>query len=68
MALTIAVVVAVGFGPTANARLFHPASPRPLILYVHAALLVLGAVLLWRLGPFPAWPAASEAPPSPATR
>ncbi len=38
MALTIAVVVAVGFGPTANARLFHPPSPRPLILYVHAAL------------------------------
>jgi len=47
IALTIAAVVAVGFGPTANARLFHPPSPRPLILYVHAALFTAWVLLFF---------------------
>jgi hypothetical protein len=38
MAMTIALVVAAGFGPTMNAQLIHPSSPRPWILYLHAAL------------------------------
>lgn len=38
VALAVAVVVAAGFGRTVNARLFHPSSPRPRILYVHGAL------------------------------
>ncbi len=36
MSLLIAVVVASGFGRTANAKLLHPPSPRPFILYLHA--------------------------------
>jgi hypothetical protein len=36
-ALAVGVVVAVGFSRTVNAGLFHPPSPRPWILYVHAA-------------------------------
>jgi hypothetical protein len=46
LALTIAAVVAVGFGRTANANLFHPPSPRPLLLYIHAAMFT-GWVLLF---------------------
>ena len=38
MSLIIAGVVAAGFSLTISARLFHPSSPRPIILYVHAAL------------------------------
>jgi len=38
MALLLAVVVAVGFGPTLDERLFHPPSLRPRVLYVHAAV------------------------------
>jgi hypothetical protein len=38
MSLIIAGVVAAGFSRTIGARLFHPSSPRPIILYVHAAL------------------------------
>lgn len=38
LAFAIAVVVAVGFGRTADAALFHPPAPRPWILYVHAAM------------------------------
>jgi hypothetical protein len=45
MALAVAFVVAYGFGPTANARLFHPRSPRPWILYVHVALFTAWVLL-----------------------
>lgn len=38
VALAVALVVAVGFGQTVNARLIHPPSPRPRILYLHVAL------------------------------
>jgi len=38
LALIIATVVVAGFGPTLNARLLHPPSPRPPILYFHAAV------------------------------
>lgn len=46
LALTVAAVVAVGFGRTANANLVHPPSPRPPILYIHAAIFT-GWVLLF---------------------
>jgi hypothetical protein len=45
MALTVAAVVAVGFGPTANARLFHAPWPRPPILYVHAVVFTAWVLL-----------------------
>src|SRR5262245_7208786 len=38
MALLIALVVAFGFSFTVGQNLLHPPSPRPGILYVHAAL------------------------------
>lgn len=38
--LAIAIVVAVGFGPTLGARLIHPPSPRPFILFLHVTLFV----------------------------
>jgi hypothetical protein len=38
VALAVALVVAVGFGGTLDARLIHPSSPRPWILYFHVAL------------------------------
>jgi hypothetical protein len=38
MALIIALIVAVGFGPTADRLVIHPALPRPRILYVHIAV------------------------------
>jgi hypothetical protein len=38
MALLIAAVVAYGFSFTIGQNLLHPPSPRPAILYVHAAL------------------------------
>jgi hypothetical protein len=41
MALLIAAIVAYGFGRTLDAKLIHPASPRPLILYVHAIVFTL---------------------------
>ena len=40
IALMIAVVVGVGFGPTLGVRLIHPPSPRPGVLYLHVALFV----------------------------
>jgi hypothetical protein len=40
IALMIAVVVGVGFVPTLGARLIHPPSPRPAVLYLHVALFV----------------------------
>jgi hypothetical protein len=44
-ALGIALVVAAGFGPRLDARLLHPSSPRPGILYVHAAMFAAWVVL-----------------------
>jgi hypothetical protein len=38
MSLLVAGTVAYGFSHTVNANLIHPLSPRPLILYFHAAL------------------------------
>jgi hypothetical protein len=38
MSLPITAVVVYGFSFTVNANLFHPPSPRPAILYVHAVL------------------------------
>ena len=38
MAWLIAAIVLGGFAPTIDARLFHPPAPRPIILYVHAAV------------------------------
>jgi hypothetical protein len=45
IALVIAGIVAVGFGPTLDVKLIHPPSPRPLVLYVHAVLFTLWIVL-----------------------
>jgi hypothetical protein len=45
IALVIAGIVAVGFGPTLDVRLIHPPSPRPVVLYVHAVLFTLWIVL-----------------------
>ncbi|MGH9686131.1 MAG: hypothetical protein ACRD5K_03455 [Candidatus Acidiferrales bacterium] len=38
MSLLIAAVVAYGFVRNVNERLFHPAIPRPLVLFFHAAV------------------------------
>lgn len=38
MSLLVAVVVVYGFSHTVNAGLFHPPSPRPMVLYFHAIL------------------------------
>ena len=38
MSLLIAAVVTYGFSHTVNENLFHPAAPRPFILYLHAAV------------------------------
>src|SRR5882724_1875754 len=38
MAVLIAAVVVFGFSFTVKANLIHPGSPRPAVLYVHAAL------------------------------
>ena len=45
LALVIAFVVAIGFGRTLNASLIHPASPRPSILYAHAAMFTAWVIL-----------------------
>jgi len=45
MSLLIAAVVAFGFGQTLEARLIHPPTPRPTILYVHIALFAAWVVL-----------------------
>lgn len=45
MALLIAAVVAYGFGHTVESKLFHPPSPRPIVLYVHAVLFALWVVI-----------------------
>lgn len=38
MSLIVASTVVFGFSHTVSGNLFHPSSPRPFILYVHAAL------------------------------
>jgi hypothetical protein len=38
LALIVAGVVSSGFGRTIGARLIHPSSPRPALLYIHAAV------------------------------
>jgi len=38
LALIVAGVVSSGFGRTIGARLIHPPSPRPALLYIHAAV------------------------------
>ncbi len=45
IALTIAIVVGVGFIPTINPKLFHPPRPLPIILYIHAALFTAWVML-----------------------
>jgi FtsH-binding integral membrane protein len=37
MSLLIAVIVVTGFSRTANQNLFHPAIPRPFLLWIHGA-------------------------------
>jgi hypothetical protein len=46
MSLVIAAVVAYGFSHTIDATLIHPASPPPLVLYLHAAIFGGWVVLL----------------------
>lgn len=43
--LAVAIVIAVGFGPTVNDGLFNPPSPRPWMLYLHAAMFTAWVVL-----------------------
>ena len=38
VAALVALIVAIGFGRTVDARLLHPPSERPLLLYVHATM------------------------------
>jgi hypothetical protein len=45
LALIIATVVVAGFGPKLDARLLHPPSPRPSILYFHAAIFTSWVIL-----------------------
>ncbi|MCI4591235.1 hypothetical protein MOK15_14185 [Sphingobium sp. BYY-5] len=44
-ALLICLIVAVGFGPTLDARLLRPLTPRPWLLYVHVALMTAWVLL-----------------------
>ena len=37
MSLLFATIVVTGFGRTVNQNLFHPAIPRPFLLWVHGA-------------------------------
>lgn len=45
LALVIATVVVAGFGPKLDVRLLHPSSPRPPILYFHAAVFTSWIIL-----------------------
>ena len=45
LALIIAIVVVAGFSQTFNARLLHPPSPRPPIVYIHAAVFTSWVIL-----------------------
>jgi hypothetical protein len=46
MSLVIAAVVVFGFSHTIDANLIHPSEPRPLVLYLHAAIFSAWVVLL----------------------
>jgi len=46
--MLVAVIVGVGFLPTLNHKLIHPAVPRPWVLYVHA-IVFTGWVLLFAI-------------------
>ena len=48
LSLIIAGVIAAGFSRTVSPRLIHPPSPRPVILYVHAALFT-GWIILFMI-------------------
>jgi hypothetical protein len=45
IALVIAGIIAMGFGPTLDLKLIHPPSPRPRVLYFHAALFTVWILL-----------------------
>src|SRR5580692_8170891 len=45
LALIIASVVVAGFSQTFNARLLHPPSPRPSIIYFHVAVFASWVIL-----------------------
>ena len=44
MSLLIAAIVVAGFSRTVNQNLFHPAVPRPFLLWIHAAAFTLWVV------------------------
>jgi len=44
MSLLIAAIVVAGFSRTVNQNLFHPAVPRPFLLWIHAAAFTLWIV------------------------
>ena len=44
MSLLFAAIVVAGFSRTANQNLFHPAVPRPFLLWIHAAAFTLWIV------------------------
>jgi hypothetical protein len=44
--LIIGLVAVLGFGPSLDARFLRPATPRPAILYVHAAVMAAWVMLL----------------------
>jgi uncharacterized membrane protein YozB (DUF420 family) len=46
MSLAIAGIVIYGFSHTINENLIHPTYPRPLVLYIHAAIFACWVVLL----------------------
>jgi hypothetical protein len=46
LGVLLGLVAAWGFGPTLDERFFRPPSPRPPILYVHAALMAAWVALL----------------------
>ena len=45
MAIVVAAVVTIGFAPNLDARLLHPSSPRPAILYLHVAVSISWVLL-----------------------
>jgi hypothetical protein len=49
VALTVMLIVGIGFGRTVNANLFHPPSPRPWILHLYGlpALALGQAATMW---------------------
>ena len=44
MSLLIAAIVVIGFSRTVNQNLFHPAAPRPFLLWIHATAFSLWVV------------------------